>query len=184
MRPAAATQDNTPVWVFDRLLGMEVPASVLVQHILPAVAASADDLPDATAAKLRLRLLDEDIFQGRMDETTLSYLQELDSCRVGPLADEAVVCPPPDLLLKVGHCGDGWCFAALVPATLLVCPTPHIGLVPGLHPASYEPLAAPTRPASQPEHLRAACPRPQHRALCRLPSPPRCAAALATAGQD
>jgi hypothetical protein len=185
MRPAAAGQDNTPVWVFDRLLGMEVPASALVQHILPAVAASADDLPDATAAKLRLRLLDEDISQGRVDETTLAYLEDLDSCRVGPLADEALVCPPPGLLLKVGHGGDGrWfcpCPQCLGPANFTHRPFPR---------ASYRILRCRRRspePAIQSTCVLPARPLPHQCALCRLPSPPRCAALRAVpchAGQD
>ena len=158
------------MWVFDRLLGLEVPASVLVEHILPAVAASADDLPDATAAKLRLRLLDEDTDLGRVDETTLSYLQQLESCRVGPLADEARVCPPHGLLLKVGHWRCGVALSALVPAASLVA-QPYTNPVPGLHPSSFEGPAAPAEPASQ-----SSCPLP---ARCLTQ---RCALPLAVAG--
>ena len=124
MRPGAlaAGADETPVWVFDRLLGMGVSARALVEHILPAVAAGADELPDATAAKLRLGLLDEDVDMGRVDDTTVEYLQKLSSCEVGPVADQSRVAPPPGLLLKVSGAGEraagggrGGCHSSQIP---------------------------------------------------------------------
>jgi hypothetical protein len=100
---AAASDDDTLIWAFDRLLDCQaLPAFVLVEHVLPCVASVPEELPDATRAKLCLRLMDAELAEGRVDENVLLYLQQLAACDVAPLGvNAALVCPSRDLVLQV-----------------------------------------------------------------------------------
>lgn len=96
--------DDTFTWALDRLLDSRVvPVDVLTAHVLPAVASRPDELPDVTRAKLCLRLLDELLAAGHMDESVLCYLEQLATCDVAPLADPALVLPSDDLILRVNQ---------------------------------------------------------------------------------
>lgn len=95
--------DSTLTWAFERLIDCpEVPVAVLTDTLLPAVATGLADLPDCTRARLCLRLVDSDLQESRVDETTLEYLRELAACDVAPHADPALVRPTPELMLQVG----------------------------------------------------------------------------------
>lgn len=100
---AAGVGDSTLTWAFERLIDCPaLPVHVLTDTLLPVVAAVLADLPDCTRARLCLRLVDSDLQESRVDETTLEYLRELAACDVAPQADPALVRPSPELLLQVG----------------------------------------------------------------------------------
>ena len=104
--PAAG--DSTLTWAFERLVDCpEVPVHVLTDMLLPVVATGLADLPDCTRARLCLRLVDSDLRESRVDETTLEYLRELAACDVAPHADPALVRPTPELMLQVGAACSG-----------------------------------------------------------------------------
>ncbi len=100
--------DSTLTWAFERLVDCPaVPVHVLTDTLLPAVASGLADLPDCTRARLCLRLVDSDLQESRVDETTLEYLRELAACDVAAQADAALVRPSPELMLQVGAVGAG-----------------------------------------------------------------------------
>lgn len=116
----ATVEDDTLIWAFDRLLDCQaLPAGVLVEHVLPCVASLPEELPDATRAKLCLRLVDAELAEGRVDENVLLYLQQLAACDVAPLGvSPALVRPSRDLLLQVLSAALTGCLAGWLALTL------------------------------------------------------------------
>lgn len=99
---ANGEDDDTLIWALDRILDSQrITPNSLVEHVLPAVVPDAAELPDATRAKLCLRLLEADMDEGHLDRNTLLMLEQLAACRVEDVANPALVCPSRELLLKV-----------------------------------------------------------------------------------
>lgn len=128
-------------------------------HRRPAVPSAScplvrlQGLSDLTRARLSLRLVNDDLKAGRIDEQTLLELQRLGECDIGMWADAALVVPPPGLLMNVRGRGVGaeGRDAGGLPAALAQCGAARL---------------APLTCASPPARL-APCPLSTHRSRRR-----------------
>lgn len=105
----AANSDLALLWAFDRLIDCDpdrLPDEVLHGTLLPLVAASTEALPDVVQARLLLRLLESDLGEGRIDDTTLEYLVRLAACQLEGYMDTSFLGPLPGIILAVRmNCG-------------------------------------------------------------------------------
>lgn len=99
----AAHNGTSLLWSFDRLIDCDperLHSKVLLDTLLPLVANSIEELPDRVQARLALRLLEDDMAAGRIDDVTLDYLLTLATCELEGI-DADFLAPLPALILAV-----------------------------------------------------------------------------------
>ena len=102
-------EDSTLFWALDRLLESPALSQATLDCLLADLVQRPDELPDATRAKLCLRLLEGELAEGRVDGNVLVYLEQLATCNITALANPGIVRPSPELVLAVRTVFRGEC---------------------------------------------------------------------------